>query len=204
MESVMENSRLPFFLPSVAIYIAFEFENRPSLNRHLHQSTHYKREVNYKRDTAQRYLNIIDIWKLQTFLAEYNSKIQRITLVKISFAPFHVKLHSIPDNQTRRMKITNVCQWKSKIPSESFLKRLRSSADIPQRDDRVGKKIFVHGRAESIRTDSTRQQCRAFHRVCLPSIRGHSSTICFRNVYTVYEIRYSVSSTQMLPNRRCG
>lgn len=61
MESVMENSRLPFFLPSVAIYIAFEFENRPSLNRHLHQSTHYKREVNYKRDTAQRHLNIIDI-----------------------------------------------------------------------------------------------------------------------------------------------
>lgn len=66
------------------------------------------------------------------------------------------------------MKITNVCQWKSKIPSESFLKRLRSSADIPQRDDRVGKKIFVHGRAESIRTDSTRQQ-RFTAFVCHPS-----------------------------------
>lgn len=105
----------------------------------------------------------------------------------------HVKLNSIPRIVEQELKLL-IANNDFKIHRRFglFLKILclctinGVQLISPQRDDRGGWKENIclwPARKYPSRTDFARH-FGAFHRVCLPSIRGYSSTICFRNVYT--------------------
>lgn len=178
----MENFEIAIFPPLRATLYRFwgKFENRPSLNRHSHPSNPDNRFI--MEGKIRWTSNIID------------EKIINLFNGIVVFSR---------ENSWRTIKIT-ACQlvmilifqnpffifwiiFKNRVFARSLQ---RSSIDISQRDDRGGWKENIclwPARKHPGRTDSAfARQRRAFHRVYLPSIREYSSTIWFRNVYTVH------------------